>query len=62
VVPAITLTPAGQVPFPAVRVLLPIGWAVFIAAVVGAVPVVAAALTVIRRPDPAAQLRTAEAA
>ncbi len=62
VVPAITLTPAGQVPFPAVRVLLPLGWAAGIAVLIGAVPVVAAALTVIRRPDPAAQLRTAEAA
>jgi hypothetical protein len=61
-VPSLTLTEAGQFPFPPVVVMLPVGHVVTLAIAVSAVPVLAAALTVLRKPDPAAQLRSAEAA
>ncbi len=61
-IPAITLTATAGVPIPPVLVRLPLAWVVFIAAAVPAIPVLAAAITALRQPDPAAELRTAEAA
>jgi predicted lysophospholipase L1 biosynthesis ABC-type transport system permease subunit len=60
-VPAVTLTSAAAPPVPPVLVEFPLGWALALAAVVAAIPVVAAAVSVARRPDPAAELRTAQA-
>jgi hypothetical protein len=60
-IPAVTLTASGTPPVPATVTDVPLGWAAVMAIVVTAVPVLAAAATVIRRPDPAAQLRAAEA-
>ncbi len=61
-VPAITLTPAATTPQP--PVLIEFGWAATLGAAVllAVLPVLAAALVMIRRPDPAASLRAAEAA
>jgi FtsX-like permease family len=61
-VPAITLTPAATVPAP--PVLIQFGWSqtLPLALAVAVLPVLAAALTIARRPDAAADLRTAEAA
>ena len=56
-VPAITLTADATAPLPRALVVLPLGLAVALAFVTAAVPVAAAALSVLRRPDPAAQLR-----
>ena len=56
-VPAITLTADAAAPVPWALVILPLGLAVALALVTAAVPVAAAALSVLRRPDPAAQLR-----
>jgi FtsX-like permease family len=61
-VPAVTLTATGTAPMPPVHVELPWAWAAALALAVAAVPVLAAAVTVAHRPDPAVQLRTAEAA
>lgn len=61
-IPSITLAETGQFPFPPVAVILPVGQVATLAIAVSAVPVLAAALTVLRKPDPAAQLRSAEAA
>jgi len=60
-IPVVTLTPSGTAPVPQTMTAVPLGWAAVLAVVVTAVPVLAAAATVIRRPDPAAQLRAAEA-
>ncbi|HTS97529.1 MAG TPA: FtsX-like permease family protein [Streptosporangiaceae bacterium] len=60
-VPAITLTAAAGRPFPPVLVQVPLGPAVLAAAVLAVLPVLAAAASVARRPDPAAELRAAEA-
>ena len=60
-VPAITLTVGAARPFPPVLVQIPVGWAVLLAAAVAALPVLAAAASIARRPDPAAELRAAEA-
>lgn len=60
-IPAVTPTTSGTAPIPPTVTILPLGWAAAMAATVIAVPVLAAAATVIRRPDPAAQLRAAEA-
>jgi hypothetical protein len=57
IVPAITLTADSTAPFPWALVILPPGPAVALALVTAAVPVAAAAVSVLRRPDPAAQLR-----
>ena len=61
-VPAITLSPSATVPVP--PVLIQFGWSQILplALAVAVVPVLAAALTITRRPDPAAALRAAEAA
>jgi ABC-type antimicrobial peptide transport system permease subunit len=56
-VPAITLTSDSTAPVPWALVILPLGPAVALALVTAAGPVAAAALSVLRRPDPAAQLR-----
>ncbi len=56
-VPAITLTADATAPLPSAVVIVPLGAAVALALVTAAVPVAAAALSVLRRPDPAAQLR-----
>ena len=56
-VPAITLTVDAAAPVPSALVVVPLGPAVALALVTAAVPAAAAALSVLRRPDPAAQLR-----
>jgi FtsX-like permease family len=60
-VPAITLTSSATTPVP--PVLIEFGWAqtVTLALAVAVLPVLAAALTIARRPDAAAELRAAEA-
>jgi putative ABC transport system permease protein len=57
VVPAITLSTGATDPVPSAVAVLPLGQAITLALVTAALPVVAAALSVARRPDPAAQLR-----
>ena len=61
-VPAITLTAAGTAPVP--PVVISYGWTLSLgtALTLAVLPVLVAALITIRRPDPAAGLRTAEAA
>ena len=61
-VPAITLTSAATAPVP--PVLIQFGWSqtLALALAVAVLPVLAAALTIARRPDAAAELRTAESA
>ena len=61
VVPALTLTAVGGRPVPPVLVQIPVGWAVLLAGAVAAFPVLAAAVSAARRPDPVADLRAAEA-
>jgi hypothetical protein len=56
-VPAITLTLGGTEPVPPALVILPLVPAVALALVTAAGPVAAAALSILRRPDPAARLR-----
>ena len=59
-VPAITLTSAATAPVP--PVLIQFGWSqtLLLALAVAVLPVLAAALSIARRPDAAAELRTAE--
>ncbi|HEY1702953.1 MAG TPA: FtsX-like permease family protein [Trebonia sp.] len=57
IVPAITLTTGATAPVPSALAVVPLGPAIVLALITAAVPVAAAALTVARRPDPAAQLR-----
>ncbi|HEY2262980.1 MAG TPA: FtsX-like permease family protein [Streptosporangiaceae bacterium] len=61
-VPAITLTAAATAPIP--PVLIELGWSqtLALALAVAVLPVLAAALTIARRPDAAAELRAAESA
>jgi hypothetical protein len=61
-VPAITLTAAATAPIP--PVLIQLGWSqtLVLAVAVAVLPVLAAALTIARRPDAAAELRAAESA
>ena len=59
-VPAVTLTTGATAPFPPVQVVIPLGWIVLLALGIAAVPVLAAAVAAIYRPDPAAQLRAGE--
>jgi hypothetical protein len=59
-VPAVTRTGLGLPPFPPVQVHIPFLAAAGLALAVTAIPVLAAAATVVYQPDPAAQLRTAE--
>jgi hypothetical protein len=55
--PAITLTVDAAAPVPSALVVLPLVPAAALALVTAAVPVAVAALSILRRPDPAAQLR-----
>ena len=61
-VPAVTLTTSAQQPVPPPVTLFDLPQTLPLAAVVAIVPALAAALVVVRRPDPAAELRAAEAA
>jgi predicted lysophospholipase L1 biosynthesis ABC-type transport system permease subunit len=56
-IPAVTLTAAATRPTPPALVYLPLGRALVLAALVAVIPVLAAAVTVLSRPDPAAELR-----
>jgi hypothetical protein len=60
-VPAVTLTAQATAPVPSAVVVLPLGWAAGLALLITAIPALIAAATVASRPDPAAQLRAAEA-
>jgi hypothetical protein len=60
-IPSITLAANATVPVPPALAVVPLGPAVVLALIIAAVPALAAALSVARRPDPAVQLR-AEAA
>jgi len=61
-VPAVTLTSSATPPVPPAVTLYNLPQAIPLALVVAIVPAAAAALAVLRRPDPAAELRAAEAA
>jgi hypothetical protein len=61
-IPSITLTATAGLPVPAVLVRFPVAWVAVIALLAPAIPVLAAAITALRQPDPAAELRAAEAA
>ena len=61
-VPAVTLSPTSEQPTPPALTLYDLPQAIALALVVAIVPVVIAALAATRRPDPAADLRAAEAA
>jgi hypothetical protein len=56
-VPAVTLTATAVPPTPPALVYLPLGRALALAAVAAVIPVVAAAMTALSKPDPAAELR-----
>lgn len=60
-VPAVTLTSGAVAPVPAALTEFAWSRAVPLAIAVAALPVLVAAVTVLRRPDPATRLRTAEA-
>lgn len=61
-VPAVTLSPTAQTPVPAPLTMFDLPQTIPLAAAVAVLPALAAALVVFRRPDPAAELRAAEAA
>jgi hypothetical protein len=61
-VPAVTLTTSAQQPVPPPVTLFDLPQTLPLAAAVAILPALAAALVVVRRPDPAAELRAAEAA
>jgi hypothetical protein len=61
-VPAVTLSPTAQQPVPPPVTLFDLPQTVPLALAVAVIPALAAALVVFRRPDPAAELRAAEAA
>jgi FtsX-like permease family len=61
-VPAVTLTPTAGQPVPPPVTLLDLPQTAALAAFIAIVPALAAAFVVVRRPDPAAELRAAEAA
>ena len=61
-VPAVTLTPAAQLPTPPVVTVDDLPLAIAFALAVAVLPAVTAALAATRRPDPAAELRAAEEA
>jgi hypothetical protein len=61
IVPTLTLTATGATPVPPVLVIVPLGWVLGVAVCLAALPVLAAALATARQPDPAAELRAAEA-
>jgi ABC-type antimicrobial peptide transport system permease subunit len=61
-VPAVTLTAAAGPPVPPAVTLLDLPQTALLAVVIAVVPALTAAFVVVRRPDPAAELRAAEAA
>jgi len=61
-VPAVTLSPTAQLPVPPPITLFDLPQTIPLAVAVAVLPALAAALVVFRRPDPAAELRAAEAA
>ena len=61
-VPAVTLTATAQAPVPPPDTLFDLSQVIPLAAAVAVLPALAAALVVFRRPDPATELRAAEAA
>jgi hypothetical protein len=61
-VPAVTLSPTAQIPVPSPVTMFDLPQTIPLAAAVAVLPALAAALVVFRRPDPAAELRAAEAA
>jgi ABC-type antimicrobial peptide transport system permease subunit len=61
-VPAVTLTPAATQPVPPPVMLFDLPQTLPLAAAVAILPALATALVMLRRPDPAAELRAAEAA
>jgi FtsX-like permease family len=61
-VPAVTLTTTAQLPVPPAVTMFDLPQTVPLAVAVAVLPALAAALVVFRRPDPAAELRAAEAA
>jgi hypothetical protein len=61
-VPAITLTPAATTPVPPVLIQFSWSQTLPLALAIAVLPVLAAALTIARRPDAAAELRAAESA
>jgi FtsX-like permease family protein len=61
-VPAITLTPAAQLPTPPAVTVVDLPLVIAFALAVAVLPAVTAALAATRRPDPAAELRAAEEA
>jgi hypothetical protein len=61
-VPAVTLTPAAQLPTPPAVTVDDLPQAIAFALAVAVLPAVTAALAATRRPDPAAELRAAEEA
>ena len=61
-VPAVTLSPAATLPAPPPVTLFDLPQTLSLAAAIALLPVLASALIMIRRPDPAAALRAAEAA
>jgi hypothetical protein len=61
-VPAVTLSPTAQIPVPPPITMFDLPQTIPLAVAVAVLPALAAALIVFRRPDPAAELRAAEAA
>jgi predicted lysophospholipase L1 biosynthesis ABC-type transport system permease subunit len=61
-VPAVTLTATAQLPVPPPVTLFDLAQTAPLAVAVAVIPALAAALVIFRRPDPAAELRAAEAA
>jgi FtsX-like permease family len=61
-VPAVTLSPTAQIPVPPPITMFDLPQTIPLAVAVAVLPALAAALVVFRRPDPAAELRAAEAA
>ena len=61
-IPSITLTATAGVPVPPVQVIFPVLWVAAVALLAPAIPVLAAMISALRQPDPAAELRAAEAA
>ena len=61
-VPAVTLSPTAQLPVPPPTTLFDLPQTIPLAVAVAVLPALATALIVVRRPDPAAALRAAEAA
>ncbi len=59
-IPAITLTATAGLPVPPVLVRIPTLWVALIVVAVPAIPVLVAAITTLRRPDPAAEAPAAQ--